>query len=145
MKSLIKFTTTLLLLLTITNSLFISLTAAEPSGSPTNEDEDFPSVGPKISLRGATHLLPRVPFARCDKNPGICKRVRGKRDCCKKRCVDLTKDRLNCGRCGHKCNFSKICCRGKCVNPLRNIRHCGGCGNACRGGNKCVYGMCSYA
>ncbi|CAA0827016.1 Unknown protein, partial [Striga hermonthica] len=87
----LKFTATLLLLLTITNSLFISLAAAEPSGSdPTNED--FPYVGRRISLRGASHFLPRVPLARCDRNPRICSRARGKRDCCKKRCVDLTED-----------------------------------------------------
>ncbi|KAG6419014.1 hypothetical protein SASPL_121222 [Salvia splendens] len=67
---------------------------------------------------------------KCNKYPKIC-RAKGSsgRDCCKKRCVNVGTDRVNCGRCGHKCKFSEICCKGKCVNPFTHKKHCGGCGN----------------
>lgn len=103
------------------------------------------------SLRGVSRFLAektRVSaLMRCNKYPNIC-RVKGSPggpDCCKKRCVDVAKDRLNCGKCGHKCKYSEICCKGKCLNPLTDKKHCGGCNNKCKKGSRCVYGMCSYA
>lgn len=88
----------------------------------------------------------RVRSVKCNKYPRIC-RVKGSPgpDCCKKRCVNVGKDRLNCGKCGHKCKFSEICCKGKCVNPFSHNKHCGGCANSCGTGRKCNYGLCSYS
>ncbi|KAJ6892480.1 hypothetical protein NC651_025623 [Populus alba x Populus x berolinensis] len=66
--------------------------------------------------------------------------------CCKKKCVNVLADRLNCGLCGKKCKYNEICCNGKCVNPSFNRRHCGACNNSCGGnGNLCVLGLCNYA
>lgn len=107
------------------------------------------------SLRGTSGFLPRksqkynprpVIVKTCDKYPSVClaKGSAGPH-CCQKKCVNLTTDRLNCGRCGKKCNYSKICCQGKCVSPMSNEKHCGRCGNKCKKGSSCVYGMCSYA
>ncbi|XP_010252477.1 PREDICTED: stigma-specific STIG1-like protein 1 [Nelumbo nucifera] len=101
------------------------------------------------SLRGTSRFLAQVKgqaVMTCDKFPRVC---RGKGspgpDCCKKKCVNVLTDRLNCGMCGRKCKYSQICCRGECVNPLVDKKHCGQCTNKCKKGSKCVYGMCSYA
>ncbi|XP_028755202.1 stigma-specific STIG1-like protein 1 [Neltuma alba] len=86
------------------------------------------------------------PAVTCDKYPRVC-HVPGSKgpDCCKKKCVNVSSDRINCGRCGRKCKYSQICCRGKCVNPMVSNNHCGTCGNKCNNGDSCVYGICSYA
>ncbi|CAL5410646.1 unnamed protein product [Camellia sinensis] len=117
----------------------------------TSETYDIPShQNPEpISLRGTNRFLAqkmvRVNMT-CDKYPKVC-RAKGSpgRDCCKKKCVDVRTDRLNCGMCGKKCKYSEICCKGACVNPRDNKKHCGSCDNKCDKGSLCVYGMCSYA
>ncbi|EXB77050.1 hypothetical protein L484_014177 [Morus notabilis] len=102
------------------------------------------------SLRGTSRFLAsqrRLAAAMtCDKYPKVC-RAKGSAgpDCCKKKCVDTSYDRLNCGKCGKKCKFSEICCKGKCVNPRSDKRNCGGCNNKCKKGSSCSFGMCSYA
>ncbi|KAL7244231.1 hypothetical protein ACSBR1_016461 [Camellia fascicularis] len=102
-----------------------------------------------ISLRGTNRFLAqklvRVNMT-CDKYPRA-SRAKGSpgRDYCKKKCVDVRTDRLNCGKCGKKCKYSEICCKGACVNPRDNKKHCGSCDNKCDKGSLCVYGMCSYA
>ncbi|KAL5578775.1 hypothetical protein UlMin_011217 [Ulmus minor] len=101
------------------------------------------------SLRGVSRLLasPRVDVSmKCDKYPRMC-RVRGSPgpDCCNKKCVNVSKDRFNCGKCGKRCKYSEICCKGKCVNPRSDRKNCGSCNNKCKKGSSCVYGMCSYA
>ncbi|XP_021293933.1 stigma-specific STIG1-like protein 1 [Herrania umbratica] len=101
------------------------------------------------SIRGAGRFLAQSSsraILTCDKNPKVCL-TEGSQgpSCCRKKCVDLKTDKFNCGKCGKKCNYSKICCKGKCVNPLSNQKHCGGCNNSCGNGNACLYGMCSYA
>ncbi|XP_057512567.1 stigma-specific STIG1-like protein 1 [Actinidia eriantha] len=102
----------------------------------------------QTSLRGANRLLAQRTSATmtCNKYPRLC-RAKGSPgpDCCKKRCVNVMTDRLNCGQCGNKCKYTEICCKGQCVNPRNNKRHCGGCDNKCKKGSMCVYGMCSYA
>lgn len=82
----------------------------------------------------------------CNYYPRIC-RVKGSPgpDCCKKKCVNVSTDRLNCGKCGLKCKYYETCCKGKCVNSFSNKKHCGGCNNKCKKGSYCMYGMCSYA
>uniref|UniRef100_A0A2N9H9F6 Stigma-specific STIG1-like protein 1 n=1 Tax=Fagus sylvatica TaxID=28930 RepID=A0A2N9H9F6_FAGSY len=117
----------------------------------TSEISDLPlaETQEQTSLRGTSRFLAakkaRV-FMTCDKYPRIC-RVKGSpgRDCCKKKCVNVSTDRLNCGKCGKKCKYSEICCKGNCVNPMSNKKHCGSCVNKCKKGSSCVYGMCSYA
>ncbi|CAA6674436.1 unnamed protein product [Spirodela intermedia] len=63
----------------------------------------------------------------CDRIPKVC-RVIGSpgRNCCRKRCVNLRTDIMNCGR-----------CRGKCVNILFNRINCGACNRRCGKGNNC--------
>ncbi|XP_057755345.1 stigma-specific STIG1-like protein 1 [Arachis stenosperma] len=82
----------------------------------------------------------------CNKYPRVC-RVAGSQgpDCCHKKCVNVSTDRNNCGRCGKKCKYSQLCCKGKCVNHMVDKHHCGICGNKCSKGDSCIYGICSYA
>ncbi|XP_059662468.1 stigma-specific STIG1-like protein 1 [Cornus florida] len=100
------------------------------------------------SLRGTGRFLAqtRRVTMTCSKFPRVC-RAKGSPgpDCCKKKCVNVKADRLNCGMCAKKCKYSEICCKGVCVNPLSNKKHCGGCNTKCKKGSSCVYGMCSYA
>ncbi|GAV73209.1 Stig1 domain-containing protein, partial [Cephalotus follicularis] len=100
------------------------------------------------SLRGTSRFLAQSTRINmtCDIYPRIC-RAKGSKgpDCCKKACVNVTTDRLNCGMCGMKCKYGEICCKEECVNPMSSKKHCGGCNNKCNKGDLCVYGMCSYA
>ncbi|ESR63011.1 hypothetical protein CICLE_v10017961mg, partial [Citrus x clementina] len=66
-------------------------------------------------------------------------------NCCYKKCVDVKKNQLNCGKCGSKCKYYEICCQGVCVNPSFNHKHCGRCYNKCKNGSSCFYGLRSYA
>ncbi|XWS12867.1 hypothetical protein CRYUN_Cryun37aG0127400 [Craigia yunnanensis] len=139
-------------------ALFMAL-AITLSATPSNEesfvendgddDNDDHSQEEPTSLRGITsRFLAQKPRAvmTCNKYPSVC-RVAGSpgHDCCKKKCVNVKTDRLNCGMCGKKCKYSEICCKGHCVNPMSQKNHCGGCNNKCNKGSKCLYGMCSYA
>uniref|UniRef100_A0A7N2LT48 Stigma-specific Stig1 family protein n=1 Tax=Quercus lobata TaxID=97700 RepID=A0A7N2LT48_QUELO len=128
-------------------ALFITPSATTSNNEQfLNEDDETQEA---ISLRGTSRFLAqknaRVVMT-CDKYPRVC-HAKGSpgRDCCKKKCVNVLTDRLNCGKCGKKCKYSEICCKGECVNPRSNKKHCGSCGNKCEKGNVCVYGMCSYA
>ena len=116
-----------------------------------DENTDLPWLGTQettSSLRGANWFLAQKTRAAmtCNKYPRVClaKGSPGP-DCCKKKCVNVLTDRLNCGMCGKKCKYAEICCKGHCVKPMSNKKHCGGCNNKCKKGNACVYGMCSYA
>ncbi|KAA8520126.1 hypothetical protein F0562_014382 [Nyssa sinensis] len=75
------------------------------------ESSDFPST----SLRGTSRFLAEKPRATmtCDKYPRVCS-AKGSPgpDCCKKNCVNVMTDKLNCGMCGKKCKYSEICCKG---------------------------------
>ncbi|XP_024200208.1 stigma-specific STIG1-like protein 1 [Rosa chinensis] len=101
------------------------------------------------SLRGVSRFLTQQnPLASvtCDKLPRVCRLKKSPgSDCCKKKCVNLKTDRLNCGMCGYKCKYTEICCRGKCVNASFDEKHCGGCNQKCKKGEFCVLGMCNYA
>ncbi|CAK9140946.1 unnamed protein product [Ilex paraguariensis] len=124
------------------------LTDDDKGSATENSDVALPETESPISLRGISRFLaqkPRVEMT-CNNYPRVC-RTKGSPgpDCCKKKCVNVLTDTLNCGKCGKKCKFSEICCEGKCVNPLSNKKHCGSCNNKCKKGSSCVYGMCSYA
>ncbi|OVA03411.1 Stigma-specific protein Stig1 [Macleaya cordata] len=106
-----------------------------------------------FSLRRLSHYFHahRKPVSHhnnknCNKFPMICQ-AKGSPGphCCKKKCVNVLKDRQNCGLCGKKCKYTEICCRGKCVNPSFDKRHCGGCSNRCNGDGFCAFGLCNYA
>ena len=71
-------------------------------------------------------------------------------------CVDLTRDEVNCGACGHSCDADAECqdgvcvcnpgttdCGDECANLLTDPHHCGECGFACATGQACVHGTCS--
>ncbi|MDO8626618.1 MAG: hypothetical protein Q7K39_04200 [Candidatus Magasanikbacteria bacterium] len=81
---------------------------------------------------------------------------------CGNRCVDLTVDNANCGRCGQACaNGAETCSNGKCVsacpqnttycwqnnagctNVLTDSANCGMCGKVCPPGNTCARGQCA--
>jgi len=101
------------------------------------------------SLRGVGRVLAQqnlIANLTCNKFPRICRvKTSPGPDCCNKKCVNVKKDRLNCGMCGHKCKYTEICCKGQCVNASFDKRNCGGCNKKCKKGEFCVYGMCSYA
>ncbi|KAK1557066.1 hypothetical protein Q3G72_017298 [Acer saccharum] len=103
------------------------------------------------SLRGVSRLLAQqnlIANMTCDKFPRVCRQVKRSPpvpDCCKKKCVNVNTDRLNCGMCGYKCKYTEICCKGKCVNASFDKSNCGGCNKKCKKGEFCVYGMCNYA
>ncbi|ONK80341.1 uncharacterized protein A4U43_C01F16620 [Asparagus officinalis] len=65
--------------------------------------------------------------------------------CCKNRCVDVLRDRSNCGGCGVKCGFGQLCCNGLCTVVAYDVNNCGKCANVCASGVKCEYGVCGYA
>ncbi|KAG0484758.1 hypothetical protein HPP92_008654 [Vanilla planifolia] len=87
----------------------------------------------------------RAPMT-CDRFPRVC-RAQGSAgpDCCKKRCVNVMTDGLNCGECGRKCRYGQKCCGGSCVDVMHDHNNCGGCRARCAKGNFCQFGMCSYA
>ncbi|KAJ1428716.1 Stigma-specific protein Stig1 [Sesbania bispinosa] len=68
------------------------------------------------SLRGTKGAFHGYKYGRgvmtCDKYPRVC-RVKGSEgpDCCRKKCVNVSTDRNNCGRCGKRCKYSQICCK----------------------------------
>ena len=96
-----------------------------------------------IAPRGTRRFLASMT---CDKFPRVCRLKSSKGpDCCKKKCVNVKTDRLNCGMCGYKCKYTEICCKGKCVNSSFDNRHCGGCNVRGKKGELCVFGMCNYA
>ncbi|KAJ6397170.1 hypothetical protein OIU77_022084 [Salix suchowensis] len=72
---------------------------------------------PAHLLRSGRFLAGKVTMT-CDKYPTTC-RAKGSAgpDCCRKQCVNVMNDELNCGKCGKKCKYSEMCCQGKCVNP----------------------------
>lgn len=127
--------------------LFTSLFSSHAS----KEHDKMEDVVMLTSLRGRRGFFsykfkPFQAAMTCDRNIKVC-RAEGSpgRNCCQKKCVDLKRDRYNCGRCGRKCKYSEVCCKGKCVNTMFNRKHCGGCNNKCNRGSLCVYGMCGYA
>ncbi|KAI8525079.1 hypothetical protein RHMOL_Rhmol13G0199900 [Rhododendron molle] len=79
----------------------------------------------------------------CDKYPGVCT-VAGsvKQNCCKKTCVNLNTDNLNCGECGHQCKLGKQCCKGHCFNIQTNRSNYGMCGYKCLNNEHCCNGKC---
>ncbi|XP_029129031.1 stigma-specific STIG1-like protein 1 [Cajanus cajan] len=116
-------------------AMLMTLAISVPAISPESEE-------PKWKNR---FLSERV-LLTCDKYPKVC-HIKGSAgsDCCMNKCVNMSTDISNCGKCGKKCSYGKICCQGKCVNPQTNEKHCGKCGNKCNAQSSCIYGMCSYA
>lgn len=151
-----------LMIIVLVLAMLMALAIADDdiSTTPFEEEPMFPSDDDKNlpykaeseqtttnSLRTTSRFLAsRPPVMRCDKYPKVCLSEGSSGPyCCKKKCVDLEADRVNCGWCGKKCRYSEICCNGKCVNPRSDKNNCGSCNNSCNKGSSCVYGMCSYA
>lgn len=116
--------------------LVVMVIAVTLSASKTDKEPHFTHKHGRLMAQKVT----------CDKYPRVCT-VAGSKgpDCCNKQCVNVSVDRLNCGKCGKKCNFSELCCKGKCVNPSGDEYNCGKCSNRCKKGSSCEYGLCSYA
>jgi Stigma-specific protein, Stig1 len=96
------------------------------------------------SMRGFNYLVRGT--ATCDRFPRVCRaKGSGGPDCCKKKCVNVMTDNMNCGECGRRCRFGQTCCNGNCVNVMYDERNCGACKKKCKNGSFCNFGMCSYA
>ncbi|KAK9064162.1 hypothetical protein SSX86_015542 [Deinandra increscens subsp. villosa] len=89
-------------------------------------------------------LVALNPFYQCDIYPRVCTLIKGGAapDCCKKKCVNVDTDCLNCGSCGKKCKSGEICCKGRCVDVLTSRSNCGVCGLKCRYNESCCKGRC---
>ncbi|XVF27925.1 hypothetical protein REPUB_Repub14bG0151500 [Reevesia pubescens] len=140
-----------LLTIVFTFSETIAIFAAT-SLADFDEEPHIPShelVPEPTSLRGLSRFLAQQNLkanVTCDKFPRICRLKNSPgADCCKKKCVNVKTDRLNCGLCGYKCKYTEICCKGQCVDASFEKRNCGGCNKKCNKGEFCVYGMCNYA
>ncbi|KAF2303664.1 hypothetical protein GH714_021046 [Hevea brasiliensis] len=115
----------LLVLLAAFAAIALSTTPSEEESfvddndDATEETSDIPwqeSKETKSSLRGTMRFLAqktRASVMTCDKYPRVC-RAKGSPgpDCCKKKCVNVRTDKLNCGKCGKKCKYPEICCKG---------------------------------
>lgn len=101
--------------------------------------------GPRRKTKSSIRVLAQKPRATmtCDRYPRVCSGVGP--DCCNKQCVNVMRDRVNCGMCGKKCKYQEICCKGLCVNTAFDGKNCGNCNNRCKKGSSCLYGMCNYA
>ena len=68
---------------------------------------------------------------------------RDEKDCGKK-CVNLQRDKANCGSCGNACGESGDieCCQGACTNLGSDRFNCGDCGNACNQDEDCIQRSC---
>ena len=87
----------------------------------------------------------------CNRATGTCKDVmQGRRICfsdeevcCGDECHNLHTDKLNCGRCGHRCGVLD-CCEGACVDlDGDDSQNCGACGRDCDVGFVCCRGVCT--
>ncbi|KDP34394.1 hypothetical protein JCGZ_12788 [Jatropha curcas] len=121
---------------------FTAIALSSEEESYIDESSDIP----RPSMRGIANRFLGQRRITCDKYPRVCHGNGSPGpDCCKKKCVNVMTDKVNCGKCGKKCKFPEICCKGACVNLMSNKNHCGGCNNKCKKGRVCAYGMCSYA
>lgn len=113
----------------------------------SSEDGEIENHDPDAHLIPSTNRrLAQKPKLTCNKYPQIChnKGSPGPH-CCKKQCVNVMTDRLNCGMCGYKCRKNEGCCGGRCVNLLNDERNCGSCKKRCKRGDICFHGLCNYA
>ncbi len=76
---------------------------------------------------------------------------------CGTACVDIARDKTNCGRCGNVCSNDRMCknkncvacaapdsklCNGVCVDIRHDRHNCGDCNNQCPSGKICARRSC---
>lgn len=143
----------MLTLLVLTMSIAICLSTVDDESHVNikndNANEHVLPEGeePSFLPRRGRFLAQQVKAVRtCEVYPKLCRDKNSSGpNFCNKKCVNLMTNKLNCGKCGKKCNYSEMCCQGKCVNPSSDERHCGQCNKKCSKGSSCEYGLCSYA
>ncbi|XVF26078.1 hypothetical protein REPUB_Repub13aG0269100 [Reevesia pubescens] len=93
-------------------SATIAIIAATSLADLVDESHIQTEVAPSeiqepTSLRGLSRFLAQQNLkanVTCNKFPRICRLKNSPGpDCCKKKCVNVKKDRFNCGMCGYKC------------------------------------------
>ncbi|KHN40868.1 Putative pectate lyase 2 [Glycine soja] len=79
--------------------------------TPSSESEVLASLRGSKGLRGHKNVRGGGAMT-CDKYPRVC-RAKGSEgpDCCKRKCVNVSNDRNNCGMCGKRCKYSQVCCK----------------------------------
>ena len=139
--------TLLFLIMSIAISLSIDESHVNIKKDNANEHLLTEGEDPSFTQRKGRFLAQQVKaVSTCDVYPKLCRRKNSSGpNCCNKQCVNLMTDKLNCGKCGKKCNYSEMCCQGDCVNPSSDERDCGRCNKKCSKGSSCEYGLCSYA
>ncbi|KAM7504208.1 hypothetical protein LguiB_003112 [Lonicera macranthoides] len=142
------------MIVTITLTLTITLTTFKHTNFNNIEQEDTEEPAEKKVLMMPSKRVSRFlageknPRAadHCHKDNDLCYLLDGKNStCCNNKCVNYKYDKLNCGKCKHKCEYTETCCRGQCVDLFMDKRHCGACNTRCMSGRLCIYGMCDYA
>ncbi|KAA8520127.1 hypothetical protein F0562_014383 [Nyssa sinensis] len=111
---------TIFFMLTMLMALLLTLSASPAEDQKVyadhDHDEDAATETFTTSLRGTHRILAQTSRVTmtCDKYPRVC-RAKGSPgpDCCKKKCVNVLTDRLNCGMCGKTCKYSETCCKGQ--------------------------------
>ncbi|KAF6173247.1 hypothetical protein GIB67_026942 [Kingdonia uniflora] len=150
MKSSMKLFLIIAIVMSVVSSTLTATQTDDETENPFAEyDDTLVESTVQSSLLGKNRFLAKKKgwvVMTCDKFPRVCGAAWSNGpDCCKKICVDVMTDRVNCGMCGRKCRYSEMCCKGKCVNPSWDEKNCGQCNNKCKKGDTCFYGMCSYA
>ena len=87
-----------------------------------------------------------VNLAKDRNNCGICALVcPDGESCCAGVCLATQTDNANCGACGKNCAAQQTCCGGACVNTQVNESHCGTCDTPCGARQICCGGECIAA
>jgi hypothetical protein len=134
------------------------------------DDEDQDQEAASTEARPLARILNERSSKKCW-STRKCHKFYKSPGCCNRRCVNLSNDNRNCGKCrkccdtrkGYLCQSGKCrkrvtpiaacsktkkckggssCCNGKCVNPEQDCKNCGKCGLKCAFGSACCQGQC---
>ena len=103
----------MLTLLVLTMSIAISLSTADDESHanikndnanehvlPEGEEPSFRFLAQQFKVVRTCEVYPKLYCGKNSQGP----------NCCNKQCVNLMTNKLNCGKCGKKCNYFEMCC-----------------------------------
>jgi hypothetical protein len=126
------------------------------------QDGNADRHGPPMMRRCSKHSqckLNMIPYHEDPRSPKLGHNDEAKKKkmmnlmmmrCCSGSCVDISRDAMNCGRCGHVCSSNLIasssssilCSAGRCIDTSRDPRNCGHIRRKCK--YYCFHSMCDY-